>query len=401
MYLPRIAHPVCAGLVALALAGTMQLTVVQPAVAALPEPAKSACRNADEVPVETKAVFNDPVGGRATAVVEELCSLVKQAPAGSSIELTAFVISGDAGADYVEVLLDAHRRGVDIRVVMDGYQIDNPAAQLLITTLGQDKVRPSWAHVCSHMSPEGNTTSCQGTKGMHNKFLLFSETGGLKDVVVQASNNITDVNSRSYWNNALVLPGNVRLFDGYGDYFDDLAAEVQTPDYDQSVTGGAQGGQVTALFYPVAGRDPIEEQLDQVGCKAGGRTRVEIGQSEWDATRAGIVDSLARLVTDGCDVRVVRGLAAPEILTALDVAGIEHRALDGSTTAGRIHSKYLVVRDPTGTGSGQGWVMTGSHNFNATSLRRNDEAMVELSEPGVVEGYAANFARMWLAAPAN
>ena len=69
--------------------------------------------------------------------------------------------------------------------------------------------------------------------------------------------------------------------------------------------------------------------------------------------------------------------------------------LDGPTPAGRIHSKYLVVTDPTGVGSGRGWAMTGSHNFNATSLRRNDEAMVELSEHRIVEAYAANFARLW------
>ncbi|MFF4794463.1 phospholipase D-like domain-containing protein [Streptomyces sp. NPDC001276] len=69
--------------------------------------------------------------------------------------------------------------------------------------------------------------------------------------------------------------------------------------------------------------------------------------------------------------------------------------LDGSTKAGRIHSKYIVVTDPTCPGAHRAWVMTGRHNFNATSLQRNDEAMVELSQPGVVEAYAANFARVW------
>ncbi len=365
------------------------------AQAALTEPARSACRNATEVPVETGAAFNDPVAGAPTAVVERICSLIKQAPAGSSIEIAEFVVSGDAGADYVAVLLDAYHRGVRIRMVMDGYQIANPAAEELIRTLGTDKSAPSWVHVCSHMSPEGNTTSCQGTKGMHNKFSLYSETGGQHDVVVQASNNITDVNSTSYWNNLVVLPGNRKLFEGYGKYFDDLAAEVQNPDYDTTVTTGMRGGQVTAQFYPVADRDPIAQRLSQVGCKTEGRTRVEIGQSEWDATRLAIVDELAALVAAGCQVRVVHGLADDAVTAALDAAGVQRRVLDGSTPAGRIHSKYIVVTDPTGRGSGQGWVMTGSHNFNATSLLRNDEAMVELSEHGILKAYGANFARLW------
>lgn len=391
----RSPHPALVAGLAAAVTLSGQLLLSPAAQAALPEPARSACRNAETVPVETGAAFNDPVAGTPTAVVERLCSLIKQAPSGSSIEIAEFVISGDAGADYVAVLLDAYRRGVEVRMVIDGYQIDNPAAQQLIGTLGTDKSATSWVHVCSHLSPEGNTSSCQGTKGMHNKFTLFSETGGKRDVVVQASNNITDVNSTSYWNNLVVLPGNRELFQGYAKYFDDLAAEVQNPDYDTTVVAGGPAGKITAQFYPVADRDPIAQRLAEVGCKSKGRTRVEIGQSEWDGTRLAIVDELAKLKAAGCQVRVVHGLADDSVKAALDAAGIERRALDGSTPAGRIHSKYMVVTDSTGPGSGKGWVMTGSHNFNATSLRRNDEAMVELSERGVVAAYAANFARLW------
>lgn len=383
------------GLAALAVTVSTQSVVVPAAQARLDEPARSACRNAAGAPVSTDAVFNDPVAGSPTEVVERIYSLVKQTPAGESIEIAEFVISGDAGADYASVLLDAYRRGVEVRMVIDGWQVDNPAASALIDTLGTDKSARSWVHVCSHLSPEGNTSSCLGTKGMHNKFSLFSSTGGRRDVVVQASNNLTDVNSTSYWNNLVVLPDSRRLFAGYSRYFDDLAAEVQDPDYDTSMSAGMPGGQVSAQFYPVADRDPIVERLAEVGCKTGGRTRVEIGQSEWDATRLPIVDELAGLVAAGCDVRVIHGIADAEVTAALDAAGVRRKALDGSTAAGRIHSKYIVVTEPTGRGAGRGWVMTGSHNFNATSLRRNDEAMVELSHPEIVEGYAANFARMW------
>ncbi|WP_350275625.1 phospholipase D-like domain-containing protein [Kribbella sp. HUAS MG21] len=391
----RSLRPYIAGLAALVVAAAIGQAVVVPAArAALDEPARSACRNTASVPVRTAAVFNDPVAGTPTAVVERICALIKQTPAGASIEVAEFVVSGDAGADYVSVLLDAYRRGVEVRVVIDGWQVANPAASTLVNTLGTNKSARSWVHVCSHLSPEGNTSSCQGTKGMHNKFSLFSSTGGRDHVVVQASNNITDVNSTSYWNNLVVLPDNQRLFAGYSRYFDDLAAEVQNPDYDTTVTGGMRDGRVTAQFYPVADRDPIAQRLNRIGCRADGRTRVEIGQSEWDATRLAIVAELAQLRAAGCQVRVVHGLADPEVTEALDAAGVERRVLDGGTASGRIHSKYLVV---TGPGA-RGWVMTGSHNFNATSLRRNDEAMVELSHPEIVEAYAANFTRLWTVA---
>jgi phosphatidylserine/phosphatidylglycerophosphate/cardiolipin synthase-like enzyme len=380
---------------AVAILASAQFALAPAATAALDEPAASACRNAEEVPVTTGAVFNDPVAGTPTAVVERLCSLIKQAPAGSTIEMAQFVISGDAGADFVEVLLGAHRRGVNVRVVMDGYQIGNPASQAMLAGLGEDPSARSWVHVCSHMSPEGNTTSCQGTKGQHNKFYLFSETGGRRDVVVQASNNLTDVNSRTYWNNAVVLPGSGRLFDAYGTYFDDLVAEVQNPDYYRTVTTGMRGGEVTAHFFPSATVDPIVERLAGIGCKTGGRTQVDIGMSEWDAERVEIAELLAGLAAEGCRVRVVHGPVDAEISAVLDEAGVGRRLLDGSTAAGRIHSKFTVVTDATGRGSGHGFVLTGSHNFNTTSLHRNDEALVDVAAREVVDAYEDNFDRLW------
>ncbi|MEO3756302.1 phospholipase D-like domain-containing protein [Streptomyces sp. B6B3] len=387
--------PALSAAAAAAVLASAQFALAPAAAAALDEPASSACRAAGEARVATGAVFNDPVAGSPTAVVEHLCSLIKRAPAGSTIEMAQFVISGDAGADFVEVLLDAHRRGVNVRVVMDGYQIDNPASQAMLAALGEDRSARSWVHVCSHMSPEGNTTSCQGTKGQHNKFYLFSETGGRRDVVVQASNNLTDVNSTTYWNNAVVLPGNGRLFDAYRTYFADLVAEVQNPDYYRTVTTGMAGGKVTAHFFPSAVVDPVVERLEGVGCRSGGRTRVDIGMSEWDAERREIAESLAELAADGCRVRVVHGPVAEEISAVLDEAGVERRLLDGSTAAGRVHSKFTVVTGATGGGPGHGFVLTGSHNFNATSLHRNDEALVDVAVPEVVDAYEDNFERLW------
>lgn len=380
--------------VATALVAAAQLVTV-PAAAVLEEPAASACRTAAERPAAYRAVFNDPVAGTPTAVVEEICSLIKQAPAGATLQMAQFVISGDAGEDFVSVLLDAHRRGVNVQVVMDGYQIDRAPAQRMLAALGTDRSQRSWVHVCSHVSPEGNTTSCQGTKGQHNKLYLFSETGGARDVVVQASNNLTDVNSRTYWNNVVTVPGNGRLFDAYSAYFADLVAERQDPDYYRTATSGARGGRVEAHFFPAAVVDPVVERLDGIGCRSGGRTQVSVGMSEWDAERTEIADAVAALASEGCRVRVVVGPVDAEVAAVLDAAGVEYRLLDGGTPAGRVHSKYTVVSGATGQRSGQGFVLTGSHNFNATSLYRNDEALLDLSAGGVVEAYEANFARLW------
>ncbi|KAE8764407.1 phosphatidylserine/phosphatidylglycerophosphate/cardiolipin synthase family protein [Georgenia thermotolerans] len=389
--------PRLAGLAAAALVALPVVAATTPATAAAANPA-TACADAPLTPVTPGAAFNNPAAGRATGVVEQICSLVKQAPQGSQIRLAHFVISGAAGMDFADVLLAARDRGVDVQVVLDGWQVDNPASVALIEALGQDTSAGSWVHVCGNVSPEGNTSSCIGTKGQHNKFYLFSETGGAKNVVVQSSANFTDVNSRTYWNNAVVLPGNHRLYDAYNAYFEDLAAEVQDPDYYRQVTTAGPGGPVTAHFFPSADADPVLERLNELGCKRDGATEVRVGMSEWDATRLGIADRLVEMAEDGCAVRVVHGPMVQEVADTFAAAGIDLRALNSGTLPGRIHSKYLIVDGATGTRSGGQIILTGSPNFNTTSLHRNDEAMLELRDKAIYEQYEENFETMWAAA---
>ncbi|WP_188189769.1 phospholipase D family protein [Nonomuraea sp. SYSU D8015] len=80
----------------------------------------STCADAPVEPVATGAVFSEPVGGDPVAIVRELCGLVRQTPAGSAIQVAHFVMSGTAGTEFADELIKAHRRGVKVRVVLDG-----------------------------------------------------------------------------------------------------------------------------------------------------------------------------------------------------------------------------------------------------------------------------------------
>ncbi|WP_222124070.1 phosphatidylserine/phosphatidylglycerophosphate/cardiolipin synthase family protein [Arthrobacter sp. U41] len=396
--MPKTTHK---ALAASLMAGLLAVSAGTAAQAQAPGALKDAapCLNAPATPVITGAAFNNPAAGRATGVVEQICNLVNQAAPGSKIQIANFVISGTAGMDFADTLLAAHSRGVAVQIVIDGWQIDKPAAAKLINELGVDETASSWVHVCSNKSPEGNTSSCIGTKGQHNKFYLFSETGGEQDVVVQSSANFTDVNSKTYWNNALTITDNHKLYEGYAGYFNDLVAEIQQPDYYRTVTAGMRGGKVTAHFFPSATVDPIVDRLSQLGCKNTGNTEIRIGMSEWDETRDGIADRLVEMAQAGCTVRIVHGPMAEPILQRFTAQpGIELRELDSSALPGRIHSKYLIVENATGKNSGRNLVMTGSHNYNATSLHRNDEAIVETSDRDVYLQYRDNFEEMWTVA---
>lgn len=384
-----------------ALAGLALVSVIAATTPAAASSAGSSApdgmRGASPGTIVSGAVFSNPTVEDGDHVGRHLRGLVDRAAPGSSIRVANFVISGDTGMEFTQSLLAARDRGVAIQVILDGWQITNPSAAHLIDQLGIEKSADSWVHVCSNMSPEGSTTSCLGTKGQHNKFYLFSDVGGERDVVVQSSANFTDRNVLSYWNNAVTITGNQGLYRAYDEYFDDMLTEAQDPDYHWSRTTGGSDGPATVSFFPSA-RDTVVDRLTELGCKGNASSEIRIGMSEWDETRIGIAHRLGELVSEGCTVRVIHGPTADEVLAVFDATGVEHRALDTNAMPGRIHSKYLIAKNMTGKQSGRQFVLTGSHNFNATSLHRNDEAYVELRNAAIYQQYEDNFEAMWQAA---
>ncbi|MFB4277985.1 MULTISPECIES: phospholipase D-like domain-containing protein [unclassified Nonomuraea] len=355
----------------------------------------SACADAPTAPVATGAVFSEPVGGDPAAIVRTLCGLVRQTPAGASIQVAHFVMSGTAGTEFAAALIEAHRRGVKVRVVLDGDQRGAAVAAQLAAGLGTDVAGDSWVHVCTGPM-SGGTAACVGNKGQHNKFYLFSRAGRASDVVVQSSANLTDLNSTTYWNNAVVLPGNRRLYAAYDAYFADLAAERKNLDYYRVV----QTRGVRAHFFPKASGDPIVDHLDKVSCQGG--TTIRLGMSEWDTYRIAIAERLRDLAGDGCAVQIVYGIMDDEVKAVLAAQPrLELRALgSGSALPGRVHSKYLLIEGSYDGDRDARWVFTGSHNYNETSLRRNDETLLRLNDQDVYRQYVANFDRMRAAATA-
>ncbi|MGW4962180.1 phospholipase D-like domain-containing protein [Nonomuraea sp. NPDC004186] len=361
--------------------------------------AASACADAP-VPahVTTTAVFNDPAGGDPAALVRTLCGLVRQTPAGARIQVAHFVMSGAAGTEFADELIKAHQRDVDVQVILDGDTRGATVAGKLSAALGTDTAAGSWTHVCSGPL-SGGTAACIGNKGQHNKFYLFSRTGDASDVVVQSSANLTDLNSSTYWNNAVVLPGNRRLYDAYSGYFGDLAAERKNLDYYRVVQTGGPGGSVRASFFPKADGDPIVDELGKVSCRGG--TTIRAGMSEWDTFRIAIPAKLRDLAARGCTVQIVYGIMSDEVKQLLLAEPrVELRTLgDGGALPGRVHSKYLLIEGSYDGDRDARWVITGSHNYIETSLRRNDETLLRLNNKAIYRQYVANFERMRAVAP--
>jgi phosphatidylserine/phosphatidylglycerophosphate/cardiolipin synthase-like enzyme len=133
-----------------------------------------------------------------------------------------------------------------------------------------------------------------------------------------------------------------------------------------------------------------------VKCTASSTIRVTM--AFWDDGRADIADKLVALAADHCDVRVnmrnaSTGSSAAIIKTLRD--GHVDVATYPSDHGTNIHSKYLLI-DSQFLTDGAGYVhrklvFTGSHNYTAPALRKNDETLLRIADPGVFDAFAHNW----------
>jgi choice-of-anchor B domain-containing protein len=276
---------------------------------------------------------------------------------------------------------------------------NDDVVELLAAELGTDRSQRSWIHVCTQDAACIGTT---GTPKMHNKFYMFSRTGNANDVIVQSSANWTELNTEKYWNNAVTFIDNTELYWAYRDYFADLGGERKTADYYRSV----DAGDVTTYFFPRAGtnhgtdNDTFYELLSDVDCTGNSSVGTEDGRTIIRVAQlyiARVAPSLAlREAADrGCWVEIVYREIHPDRSWdhLIDHARIQLYELNDSD--GRlVHSKYLAVEggfqdEPDGT-----WVWTGSPNWDISSLRQHDEALLRIDSGSVHDQYRENFEAM-------
>ncbi|MCP3800502.1 phospholipase D-like domain-containing protein [Allokutzneria sp. A3M-2-11 16] len=325
------------------------------------------------------AVFNNPhVAGQQRAIVDHLRSLIKGAAVGSTVSIAIYHFN-DAGV--VNELVAARDRGVKVHMVLDSKHSAKPAAVDLVRKLGTDRSKPSWVALCT------KGRACIGDLGtpiMHNKFFLFSDTSGSKNVVVQGSANLTPTNTTKMWNNAVTLAGNTGLYNSYLRYFSDLVAQKKNNNYFRSdLSGNAK-----TYFFPRAGSDTITNVLGNVGCADNTIIRIAM----WNFSRDGIAAKLRELAGKKCRVEVV--------YTKLDAGSLGHLDNHARITLKKIpgdfivHSKYMLIEGTYANQKNSKWVFTGSHNYTNAALRENDEALLRLHSAAIHDQYRANFTKM-------
>lgn len=408
----RTVRPVAAGRRAVALATVLS-------AAGLQATATTGTVQAAQAPRWTEGpLFNDPLGTRdeQLAIRTRLLGLTGAALPGSTIRVAVYHLWE---ATVVDALVAARKRGVHVRVLLDGSSVsDRPANtsyRRLAAALGTDRGQRSYVATCpADKSCLGDPR--YGKSIMHNKYWLFSAVRGARDVVVQTTSNSTPSAHTRFFNDALLLPDNPAMYGAYADHFDTMAAE----DWRSWRYRTAGDGPYKAYFFPRAGTtrdtDTVYSVLSNVTCAyrddEGAARRTWVRVAIFKITRMAIAEKLVSLRKAGCRVSVVYAESDSARSSGGTPGTWEELHTPGGPTVrcynddrdprhpGRrlvtpyiVHSKYLLV-DGVYDGKRNRIAFTGSGNHTGPALRENDEVIVKVDDDAVHDLYRAHFDRV-------
>jgi PLD-like domain len=367
--------------------------------------------------VVTEAVFNNPtVDSGHSTIQDRIVALIDGTPAGARIRMSMYYADD---ATIPNALVAAHARGVDVQVIFDSKETPLAPWATLTGALGTDLSAASWALTCPA------DRGCIGTRQLgnvkainHNKFYLFSSTGGATNVVVQSSANLHNGrDGLKGWNNALILVGNTGIWNDYNAYFEDLKAQKPNNNYYDTRVPVASGNAKVHHFprqetsgdsaYQDPSEDTIETVLDHVDCFGNSvvgtqdgthRTIIRVAMDLF--SRDYLAEKLWNLDAAGCYVEVAMtydpgtALQVTSMKDLLKAAGSYHGPLVRyycNADSIWIHSKYLQVEGNYYGGADRKIVWTGSANWSTNSLRQSDETLLQLEDDTVFNAYTANF----------
>ncbi len=347
----------------------------------------------------------------------------------------------------VDALISACRRGVSVRVILDG-DIDNWNSKRLIRVLNADNVpdtdrdgqpdSPASSGPCDSEAPGTTTTSdsftdaeaqasaseptehsvtwgadrsyvkkcdgsCRGAGGnMHSKFYAFSRTGVVSDVVMVSSSNLNRGGARNGWNDLYTMVGRPESYEVYRRIHREMTDDTTAGDGKVE----AIDGPFTSRFFPMRdatrANDPTLADLNKIGCSSvWGRTKVNVSMFYWEGTRGNyLADKLLSLARQGCQVSLIYGAPSVQIATRLrDAARRNLISLydsrwdfngDGYNEV-RTHAKYVLVKGQFGGDSSSWQVMTGSPNWVEGSLSRGDETTLNIALQSAYDQYLADW----------
>lgn len=339
----------------------------------------------------------------------------------------------------VDALIQACRRGVAVRVILDE-DVRNWNSRRLAQKLNGDNVRdrdgdgradtkPATGPCGRHRKgtnpgpgrqPLGEPVTwgrdssyvkwCSGSCGnagdggnVHTKMYLFSRTGTSRHVVMVSSSNLNRGGANLGWNDLIVLKDRPKSYDYYLNIHKRMTAEKRAPTTLMKV----QDGRYLSRFFPLRDggkrNDPTLRDLNSIRCHGSplGRTKINVSMFYWAGKRGNyIADKLLGLARDGCQVSIIYG--APSRLIADRMRTAARADLitlydsrwdfdDDDWNEVRTHAKYVLVKGRVGSADSTFQVWTGSQNWVSGSLTLSDESTVNVTSAPLYRQYMANW----------
>ncbi len=279
----------------------------------------------------------------------------------SQLDIAAFEMNSEP---IVEAILEAHQRGVVVRIVTD----DNHG----LNDVKNEAMR--------QLQAAGVPLVDDGRSGlMHNKFMIMDGR-----IVWTGSWNYTVNGAYRNNNNVLVLEGEktAQAFQAeFDEMFDRGEFGVRSRD-DGIVNFRYAGGEASLIFGSEA--DEVSALKTEI---AGAARSIHI------MTFVFSLEELAEaiLLQAAQEDLVVRGVfekrnstASWSQLPALHCAGADMRQ-DGNPYS--LHHKVIIIDEYT--------VITGSFNFSKSAAKRNDENIVIIRNANIAELYLDEWQRIW------
>lgn len=349
--------------------------------------------------------LNNPLGGFTAShtIRRHLLRTINSVPAGAKIRIASWNVRSAA---VVTALINAHKRGVSVRVVLDRLNANpshpNPDVARLTVGLKYNNAkrkpgRRSFVRRC--------VSSCRAPGGIaHTKFYLFSKAGRAKNIVMFGSANATDLAVTNQWNDLYTIIRSKNQYTEFNKVFKEMVRDVRSPQAYLTYTHG----DYTSYFYPYRDKgakgDPLLQELNKIRCKGAtggtgtnGRTKIRIAQtSMWGKRGVKIAERLMQMHNRGCDIKIVYAVFGNNVMWIFRHRGAQPMPfrqiaqdfnLDGLYDR-YLHMKYMTVSGVYDGDTAANVIWNGSANWTGVALASDEIVMRILNDPEEVKTYA-------------
>ena len=315
---------------------------------------------------------------------EKLIEYIQMAE--ETAEFAFYNISGTVGGTVTNEIIDAHNRGVDVRVIVSGHTGTTNHLVTVLTNAGVKAIQSI------------------GDEQMHNKFAIFDAHHGdpSRAWLITSSWNTTNSGTYDQYQNMVAIQ-DVALARAYWYEFNQMWGAESGP-FTPSMAAFGPDKQVVNPSVFWIGDDQVKVELffsPQANTESHINRTLMQAQQSIDLglnliTRRPISNTMLSRFNQGVAVRGVIGditAGVSEWSYLSTWADVHHFP---QSEFGLLHHKYAIVDgEQTGPGSR---VITGSHNWSANANFNNDENTLIIHSERVANEFFQEFAaRYWQA----